>query len=87
MFSVSLIDIFGWLGSVSVLVAYALISTERLNSKSMTYHLLNLFGAACLIVNGVHYGAYPSAFVNIVWVLIASAAMVRMSQHMGERID
>ena len=85
MFAVSLIDIFGWLGSAAVVAAYALISTDRLDSKSVTYHSLNLFGGACLIVNGAYHGAYPSAFVNIVWSVIAVTAIVRMGQSLGER--
>lgn len=85
MFAVSLIDIFGWLGSAAVVLAYALISTDRLDSKSVTYHLLNLFGGACLVVNGAYYGAYPSAFVNIVWIMIAFSAVARMGQNLGER--
>jgi len=85
VFAVSLIDIFGWLGSAALVAAYALLSTNRLNSKSVTYHLLNLFGGACLIVNGAYYGAYPSAFVNIVWSVIAVSAIVRMGQSVGER--
>jgi len=80
MLAASLIDIFGWLGSAALVLGYALISTGRIESKSVTYHCLNLIGGACLVVNGVYHGAYPSAFVNIVWIFIAVSAVIKIRQ-------
>jgi len=80
MLAASLIDIFGWLGSAALVMGYALISSGRIDSKSITYHCLNLFGGACLVVNGAYHGAYPSAFVNIVWLVIALSAVVKIRQ-------
>lgn len=69
--SLTLIDIVGWIGGIEVLIAYWLISTKRVQETSLYYHLLNLTGAILLIINTVFIGAYPSAFVNIVWVAVA----------------
>lgn len=80
MSAASLIDIFGWFGSAALVLGYALISTGRIDGKSITYHCLNLFGGACLIVNAAYHGAYPSAFVNIVWIFIALTAVVKIRQ-------
>jgi hypothetical protein len=77
--TVHIIDTVGWLGSAAVVSGYALLSAERLGGKSVTYHLLNLFGAACLILNGAYYGAYPSAFVNVVWIMIAFSSIAKIS--------
>jgi hypothetical protein len=70
-----LIDILGWIGSLEVIAAYGLNSFQRLKSDSLTFQLLNFTGAIFLIVNTVYYGAYPSTFINIVWVLIAIPAL------------
>ena len=72
-----LIGIFGWIGSAAVLLAYGLISTNRVGGRSVLYHLLNLGGSLCLIVNSGYYGAYPSTFVNVVWSFIAMFALIR----------
>ena len=72
------VEIFGWLGSAAVVTAYALISTNRLQNTSIAYQLLNFAGSACLIANTVYYRAYPSAFVNCVWLLIALFALTRI---------
>lgn len=72
------IDIVGWLGSIEVIAAYGLNSYQMLNSDSIVFQLLNLTGAIFLIINTIYYRAYPSAFINVVWVIIALIAIVRM---------
>lgn len=75
-----MIDIIGWIGSVMVVIAYALNMYKRLASDSREYYLLNIVGSACLIVNTIYHHAIPSAVVNIIWVLIALAALLRVKR-------
>jgi hypothetical protein len=72
-----LIDILGWVGSAEVIAAYGLNSYQKLNSNSNVFQFLNLTGAVFLIANTVYYGAFPSAVINIVWVIIAAIALIR----------
>lgn len=74
------IDILGWVGSVEVILAYGLNSYQRLRSDSPYFQLLNLTGGLFLIVNTAYYGAFPSTFINVVWVAIALPALVRIWQ-------
>ena len=71
-----LVDIVGWLGVATLLIAYALVSTKRIEGDSVIYQVLNLVGAALLIVNSFYYGAFPSVGVNVVWVGIAIYTLV-----------
>ncbi|MFT6868468.1 MAG: hypothetical protein ACJA08_003322 [Cyclobacteriaceae bacterium] len=73
-----LIDVLGWVGSIEVIIAYFLISSNKVTGISIGYQLLNLTGAAFLIVNTIYYGAYPSSLINIVWVGIAGYALIKM---------
>lgn len=73
-----LIDIIGWIGSIEVILAYGLNSYQKLNSDSLTFQVLNLTGAFFLIINTIYYGAFPSAFINVVWMLIALPAIYRI---------
>ena len=66
-----LIDIIGWLGAVLLLTAYFLISSNRIKGASKSYQVLNLIGSGALIVNSAFYRAFPSAFVNVIWIGIA----------------
>ncbi len=71
------INIIGWIGSGLVVLAYGLVSTNRLKGNSVIYQLINLMGAIFLLINTVYFGAYPSSFTNIVWITIAVVAIVR----------
>ncbi|MGB5874245.1 MAG: hypothetical protein WBH56_11030 [Bacteroidota bacterium] len=72
-----MMDIIGWVGAVAVLVAYFLVSAGRVTGNSVFYQSLNILGGACLILNTVYYGAYPSSGVNVVWVGIALYSLSR----------
>ena len=78
MLSASLIDIIGWIGSASVVIAYALLSNNKLVSSSLTYQLLNLLGGICLVINTFYHAAYPSTLVNVVWAVIAISTLARV---------
>ena len=71
-----LVDIVGWLGVATLLIAYVLVSTKRMEGDSVMYQVLNLVGAALLIVNSFYYGAFPSVGVNVLWVGIAIYTLV-----------
>lgn len=73
------VDVVGWLGAVALLVAYSLVSTKRVEGDSLGYQLLNASGSVLLMVNTAYYGAYPSAFVNVVWLAIALYALRRFT--------
>lgn len=64
-------EIVGWLGMILILVAYWLVSIRKITPVSKTYQLLNLFGAAFVIVNVGFHGAIPSVVLNLVWLIIA----------------
>lgn len=74
------IDLIGWAGALAVLLAYALISAKRLKGDSRAFQLLNLAGGVFLLVNTLYFGAFPSAFVNLVWIAIAVVALVKIAR-------
>ena len=78
MDTATLVNVIGWAGSVAVLAAYLLVSTNRLKGDSVPYQLLNLFGSVFLMTNTIYMGAYPSSFVNLVWLFIAIFAIMRV---------
>jgi len=72
------IDVIGWIGSIEVILAYGLNSYKKINSDSLAFQMLNLTGGAFLIANTIYYGAFPSAFINVIWVLIAIPAIFQI---------
>ncbi len=73
-------EIAGWAGAALILLAYLLISTDRLTGRSPAYQWMNLFGAAGFTINGAWHGALPSASLNVVWMAIAAFALWRIWQ-------
>jgi drug/metabolite transporter (DMT)-like permease len=64
-------DALGWAGAAALLLAYAMVSSKKLEGDSTAYQTLNIIGSLLLAVNTVFYRAYPSTFVNMVWIGIA----------------
>lgn len=75
-----LIELMGWVGAIEVLLAYGLISLNKVDSKSLFFQLLNLTGGLLLIVYTLSLKSYASAFVNIVWVLVAIISIYRIKK-------
>jgi hypothetical protein len=70
------VNILGWIGSIEVVAAYALNSSQKIKSDSIAFQTLNLTGAIFLIINSIYKEAYPFTFINTVWAIIAVAAIV-----------
>ena len=64
------IEIIGWLAAAMMLSAYLLLTMGKLSARSNLYHWLNALSGAGFIINSGWNGAYPSAFINVVWMLI-----------------
>jgi hypothetical protein len=81
-----IVDGLGWLGAAAVLIAYGLVSAGRVRGRSLPYQLLNAVGSVLLMINTYYYRAYPSTFVNVLWLAIAVYSLVSARQRMrGER--
>ena len=71
----TLIEIAGWLGAALLLLAYALVSYGRVGGRSVLYQTLNIAASVLLAANTSWHHAWPSAFVNIIWIVIAIGAL------------
>ena len=78
-FELNFIDLLGWIGAVEVIAAYVLVSSGKMNGESVIYQLLNLTGAILLIIQTLYLKAYPSAFVNIIWTVIAAYSIIKIA--------
>ena len=66
-----IIEVLGWIASVLIVGSYALNITGKLPASSKTYVLANIIGGVFFVVNTYYHQAYPSMFVNVIWVIIA----------------
>lgn len=70
-----LIEIGGWIGAAVLLAAYFLVSRGKVKPQGYLFQGLNLSASLLLMINTWVNRAYPSAFVNLVWMGIAGYAL------------
>ena len=75
-----LVDILGYIGMVMLLIAFGLISMDKVTSKNVSYQWMNLIGGVFLMINTYYYGAFPSAVLNLVWLIIAFVYLYKIYQ-------
>lgn len=74
----------GWAGSLSYVAAYLLLSLKKISADRPLYHLMNLVGAAGLILNGLAMRDFPSVAVNIAWMCIGLMALFMIAGRMRD---
>ena len=77
------IEIIGWIGAVLIVGAYFFNINGKLKSSSMIYIISNLMGGVFFTINTYVHQAYPSMIVNIIWVIIAIAAILKKDKPVG----
>src|SRR5262249_34376961 len=72
-----LIDAIGWVGALNVLIAYVLLLRHRTSADGHVYLTLNFLGSGCLAVSTSVAHAWSSAAVNLIWLVMGVAPLVR----------
>lgn len=72
-----LLEITGWVGVASYVLAYLLLTIGVLKPSGYPFHLLNMVGAASLIAYSLEYGDKPNVAVNVIWLMIGMGAVIR----------
>lgn len=73
-----MIELFGWYGTIAIVSAYALVSFSMLSPTSVSYQLLNITGSLGIVTASLHKKDYQSTVLNIIWILIAVVAIIRV---------
>ncbi len=70
--------IFGYIGSILVLLALALISVKLISGDGFAFYLLNGFGGFIIALHCYVRGVYSSVFLNIFFVLFSLIGVLRL---------
>ena len=70
-------DIFGWIGMVLVLIAYALLSTNKIKNGYL-YQILNLLAGIFMAIGLYPKNAWFSFALQIIWSLIAIISIIKI---------
>ena len=78
-------EIVGWVGAVSLLYAFFLIQTKRVEHNDSWYLILNIIGSLFLAINTYYHSAYPSVVTNAIWFLISAYSIYLLLS--GDPVD
>lgn len=70
-------DILGWVGMILVLVAYALLSTNKINNGKL-YQVLNFLAALFMAIGLFPTKAWFSFSLQIIWAIIAVVSFFKI---------
>jgi hypothetical protein len=68
----------GWIGFVLIISAYLFVTIKLVEASSAAYHLMNLSGALCMVINARQSEAKPLFWLNIVWALVAIMGLFQL---------
>lgn len=63
------------IGSLLLLFGFYRVNTGKWNNKSFWYELDNVIGAILIIIYQIHYHAYVSVIVNLIWGGVAAIGL------------
>lgn len=72
-------DILGWIGMILVLLAYALLSTNKIKNDKF-YQILNFVAATLMAIGLFPTKAWFSFALQIIWTLIAAITIIKISK-------
>lgn len=61
-------DVVGIIGVGMIVLAYFLLSSERLTSQDRRYHLLNFVGAVLILLSLLVHWNLPSFVIEVIWI-------------------
>ena len=70
-------DIIGWVGMILVLVAYTLLSTNKIKN-GIAYQLMNLFAGVFMAIGLYPKNAWFSFTLQIIWSIVALISIVKI---------
>ena len=63
-----LTDLIGMLGTLLVVAAYCLLQLELIDPKSLSYNMINLTGAVCLLISLCFTFNLASFVIEVFWI-------------------
>ena len=72
-------------GVAVVLVAYFLLSTNKLSSQSLKYQWCNLFGASCVLYSLMFHFNLASVVIEFSWIIISAIGLYRIYVKKNEK--
>lgn len=71
-------SLLGWIGIALIIISYILFSTRKLKMDYALYHLLNLLGAAGLVISTFVTESWPALTLGLIFAGISVAYIIKI---------
>jgi len=72
-------DVLGWIGMILVLLAYLLLSTNKIKN-GIAYQTINFFAAVFMAIGLFPTKAWFSITLQVIWALIAVVSFIKIKR-------
>ena len=72
-------DIIGWIGMILVLLAYTMLSTNKIKN-GLLYQIMNLLAGVFMAIGLFPKNAWFSFTLQVIWSLVAIAAIIKIKR-------
>ena len=79
-------DVLGWIGMVLILIAYGLLSTNKISNGKL-YQILNLIASIFMAIGLLPKNAWFSFTLQIAWALIGIVAIIKIMKKEKETAE
>ena len=73
------LDVMGWIGMVLVLLAYMLLSTNKINN-GIIYQVMNLMAGIFMAIGLYPKNAWFSFTLQVIWSIVAIASIIKIKR-------
>lgn len=73
-------DIIGWIGMILVLLAYLLLSTNRIKN-GFVYQFLNLIAGVFMAIGLFPKNAWFSFTLQVIWAIVALISIIKLKNN------
>jgi len=79
-------DIIGTIGVALIILAYGAVQTRKMRSEQLSYSVMNLIGAAMILVSLRYSFNLASVVIEVFWILISLWGIVLWFRHRNSDI-
>jgi hypothetical protein len=73
-------QIIGWIGTFLIVLAYFLVSNNKIQPTSKIYQFINLSGAIGVGFNVFYQHAWPGFALEVIWAIIAIYSLIKIKK-------
>ena len=77
-------DILGWLGTITIILAYFLLSINKIKND-ICYQTLNLIGGLLMAIGLFPKSAWFSFTLEIIWAIIAFLTILKIQKKKSQK--